>query len=213
MDANIKFVEDGYALAARRYRAEKDRYQATLPLFQEFLQRVDQQTGILELGCGGGYPIGEAILSQHRLYTGIDVSQHQIDMAKQEFQQWPLAFHKAEMLEFCRNAPAQKYGGILSFFSIRHLPRKYHVELFMHLYRILTPAGILLIDSPTLGNEGRGTWFDGLPMYWSSFSPEWVILTLTEIGFSLIRAEKDVQIFNAQPEETRYFLFAKNGEF
>ena len=94
-------------------------------------------------------------------------------------------------------------------FSIRHLPRIHHVELFNEIHRILHPKGLLLVDFPRYTDDGKGTWFGDLPMYWSSFSEEWSRLTLKELGFELLETFEDVKIFNGEEEKTLFLLYQK----
>ena len=209
MDKDIKYVKDGYALVAKSYRDQKDMDQSELPIFLDWLNHPQNQGQILELGCASGFPIAKAILESQRVYSGIDLSPEQISLAQQEFPQWKKCFQIAEMLDFCRNSPSNIYTGIISLFSIRHLPRIYHVELVTHLYRLLTKGGLLMLDFPIYSDEGRDTWFEDLPMYWSSFSQEWMRLTFKELGFTLLKSYDDVKVFNGKDERTTYLLYQK----
>ncbi|MHA2002001.1 MAG: class I SAM-dependent methyltransferase [Promethearchaeota archaeon] len=210
MDKDIEFVKDGYSLVAKTYRDQKDESQSKLPIFLEWLDHSSNQGSILELGCASGYPIAKTILENHRTYTGIDLSGDQIQLAQKEFPVWKEHFQVAEMLAYCKKSPANQYSGIVSMFTIRHLPRIYHVELFTHIYRILTTDGLFLLDFPLYSDEGRDTWFGELPMYWSSFSQKWMYLTLTELGFTLLKSFEDVQMFNDKEERTLYLLYQKS---
>lgn len=209
MDDDIKFVQKGYSLVARAYRDQKDGSYSQLPLFLEWLNHPNNQGQILELGCASGYPIAKTILEKQRNYLGIDLSAEQIALAQKEFPQWKDKFQVGEMLEFCRNSPANTYSGIISLFSIRHVPRIYHVELFTQMYRLINQEGLILLDFPLYCDEGRDTWFEGLPMYWSSFSQEWMLLTFKELGFTLIKSFEDVKIFNGKEERTLFLIYQK----
>ncbi|WP_457918537.1 class I SAM-dependent DNA methyltransferase [Candidatus Lokiarchaeum ossiferum] len=209
MDKDIKYVEEGYALVAKSYRDQKDMSQSELPIFIEWLNHPKNQGRILELGCASGYPIAKVILESQREYFGIDLSPEQISLAHHEFPQWKSFFQVAEMVDFCRKSTSNSYSGIISMFSIRHLPRIYHVELFTHIYRILTNDGVLLLDFPLYSDEGRDTWFEDSPMYWSSFSQEWMRLTLKELGFTFLKSYVDEKMFNGKKEKTTFLLYQK----
>jgi cyclopropane fatty-acyl-phospholipid synthase-like methyltransferase len=209
MDKNIALVKQGYVKAARPYYEIKDKSQHRIQIFQKWLQD-ENNDHILELGCGSGFPIGEAILKSGKRYTGIDLSEVQIELAHELYPQWNAHFRVAEMVEFCRNAPDGTYTGIVSMFSIRHLPRMYHAELYCHLYRMLTPGGKLLID--ITGNSDDAfvdKWLGDSIMYWSGFSSEWTRLTLGEIGFKIIEEEIDEKKFGDDLERT---LFVRLGK-
>ncbi len=187
----------------------KDATQSEIPLFLHWLDHPNNSKHILELGCATGFPIAETILSIGRDYTGIDLSSEHIEMATKTFPQWKDHFKEAEMLDFCKNSDSESFSGIISMFSIRHLPRIHHVELFNEILRILEPRGLLLVDFPQYSEDGRGTWFANLPMYWSSFSEEWSRLTLKELGFELLETYEDVKIFNGEEEKTLLLLYRK----
>ncbi len=209
MDEEIDYVRKGYAIAAKIYRDQKDGTQAEIPLFKQWLNHPQNSSKILELGCASGFPIGKEILESGKSYIGIDLSLEQINLARKEFPQWKNYFILAEMLSFCKNQPSNNYSGIISMFSIRHLPRIYHVELFTNIYRILTDGGVLLIDYTYYSDEGRDTWFEDMPMYWSSFSKDWMYLTLKELGFTHIAEYEDIKMFNGKEEKTLFLLYQK----
>jgi SAM-dependent methyltransferase len=209
MDKEIDYVRDGYAKVAKIYRDQKDGSQAKIPLFQQWLNHPHNTSKILELGCASGFPIGKAILESGKSYLGIDLSLDQINLARKEFPKWKKYFVSAEMLSFCKTQPSHNYSGIISMFSIRHLPRIYHVELFTNIYRILTDNGVLLVDFPIYSDEGRDTWFEDMPMYWSSFSKDWMYLTLKELGFTHIAEYEDINMFNGKEEKTLFLLYQK----
>lgn len=208
MAENIGYVRDGYKDAARIYREQKDHTQSEIPIFKTWLTKVNV---VLELGCASGFPIGKAILETGKSYLGIDLSEEQIALAKKEFTQWSDAFIIAEMMEFVRESKENMYDGLISMFSIRHLPRIYHAELFTEIKRILKPGGFLLIDHPDYTDEGRGTWFGDLKMYWSSFSKEWQQLTLKELGFELVECYDDRKIFDGKEEITTFCIYKMQG--
>ncbi|MHA2246072.1 MAG: class I SAM-dependent methyltransferase [Candidatus Hodarchaeales archaeon] len=208
-EKNIEFVKSGYSKAAIPYRQNKDPTQSQIPLFLQWLEHPDNSGSILELGCATGYPIAEKILSIGREYMGIDLSPEHIQMAIEAYPSWKNNFKEAEMLEFCRKADSDSLTGIVSMFSIRHLPRIHHVELFNEILRILKSRGLLLVDFPRYQYDGRDTWFDNLPMYWSSFSEEWSRITLKELGFELLDTFEDTKIFNGEEEKTLFLLYQK----
>ena len=208
-DNNIEYVKNGYSQAAQPYRENKDRTQSEIPLFLQWLDHPNNRERMLELGCASGFPIAETILSSGRDYIGIDLSPEHIEMAQQAFPKWKDHFKEEEMLKFCRKSDSESFSGVISMFSIRHLPRIHHVELFDEIHRILHPKGLLLVDFPRYTDDEKGTWFGNLPMYWSSFSEEWSRLTLKELGFELLETFEDVKIFNGEEEKTLFLLYQK----
>jgi ubiquinone/menaquinone biosynthesis C-methylase UbiE len=100
-------------------------------------------------------------------------------------------------------------------FSIRHLPRIHHAELYSEIYRILLPGGLLLIDCTSEASDGA---FDDWKeigadlMYWSGFSKDWTMQTLQDLGFLLISRYEDTKIFFGEKETTLYLLYEKSDQ-
>lgn len=207
MDEKIALVKKGYAKAAQPYREQKDAEQSKITLLQQFL---DSTMNILELGCASGFPIGQSCLSAGKQYTGIDLAPEQIKIAREQFPQWQSHFHEAEMLQFCREQTNAAFHGVISMFSIRHLPRIYHAELYTQIYRILRKDGLLLIDCTLHPHDGSSDdWLGGSTMYWSGFSKEWTLQTLTDLKFTLVNTYVYTKEFNGKPESTLFLLLRK----
>lgn len=207
---NIEIVEKGYKKVAKWYREQKTPDQNKISLFLNFLKN-ETNNEILELGCGSGYPIGEEIIKfGKKMYTGIDLSKEQIELAKSQYPEASEHFIQAEMLDYCEKASSDHYSGIISLFSIRHLPRVMHAMLYSEIYRILKPEGLLLIDCTEKPHDGTDLWSNNNEvMYWSGFSKEWTMQTLTDLGFDLMESLIDEKEFNGRIERTLYFLYQK----
>ncbi|MCE7737042.1 MAG: class I SAM-dependent methyltransferase [Candidatus Heimdallarchaeota archaeon] len=208
---NIEIVKKGYEGAAEAYREGKDPKQHETPIFQKFLTKTGDSP-ILELGCATGFPIGKALLEAGKNYTGIDISKKQIQMAHKEFPQWKYQFILAEMLEYVKNCSTNHFTGIVSIFSIRHLPRIHHAELYNELHRILKSRGLLLIDCTIEPHDGSSDdWVDlgAEQMYWSGFSKEWTMQTLKDLDFKLLSTYEDTKLFFEEEETTLFLLYEK----
>ena len=206
---NINIVKEGYKKAARSYRDQKNRTQCELPIFQQFLH-FSTLKRVLELGCATGFPIAKTILEYGIDYVGIDLSEVQINLARQEFSQWSEKFQIAEMLEFCRECPSSSFDGVISMFTIRHLPRIYHAELYTEIYRILQPNGYMLIDCAFEPDESfDDSWLGETKMFWSTFSKSWTMQTLKELNFQLLNSYEHNEYFNGALEKTLFLLYQK----
>lgn len=208
---NIEIVKKGYEDAAKAYRDAKDPNQHQIPIFLKFLTETYNST-ILELGCATGFPIGKALIEAEKNYTGIDLSEKQIQMAHEEFPDWKHHFLLAEMLEYVKISASDHFSGIVSMFSIRHLPRIHHAELYSEIYRILKPGGLLLIDCTIEPHDGSSDhWVDlgAELMYWSGYSKEWTIQTLKDLNFKLISTYEDTKLFFDEEETTLFLLYEK----
>jgi len=155
---------------------------------------------ILELGCGCGEPVGaflcHSLEKTSTAYLGIDLSDTQIELAKQEYPENSECYKVAEMLEFTKSQRENSISGAIALNTIFHLPRTTHVELLVHLQRVLKPGSALLFNVPENADEGyEENWLGASTMYWSNFSVDWYEMTLKELGYELIMKYKDVRQF------------------
>ena len=114
-------------------------------------------------------------------------------MARQTEAQIELARKNVPSAEFiCRDLtqldlPDETFDAICSYYAIIHIPRAEHEPLLVNFYRLLKPAGSVLL---CLGAENLVDDVDdnflGAPMYWSHFDGETYLEMLRRIGFHVI---------------------------
>eukprot|EP01114_Cavostelium_apophysatum_P001038 TRINITY_DN10898_c0_g1_i1.p1 TRINITY_DN10898_c0_g1~~TRINITY_DN10898_c0_g1_i1.p1 ORF type:complete len:320 (-),score=36.97 TRINITY_DN10898_c0_g1_i1:11-913(-) len=211
----IEIVRQGYKIAAVPYHEQKDTSILSLPIYHHWLALVPDGVAA-ELGCGSGFPVAHHIASQWRntgkKFLGIDLSEEQIDIAKQSLMKEAetVSFTVREMMDWCKKQKDNSISGIIALFSIFHLPRNQHAELFTHIERILKDSAPLLFTCPEKSHEGfEQQWLGASKMFWSSFSYGWYEVTLEDIGFDFISKSKETKNFNSQKETTYYLLYQK----
>ena len=109
-------------------------------------------------------------------------------------------------------APAT-FDVVVALFSIFHLPREEHSELFRRIYRWVVPGGHLLCTLSHRSEQGytEGDFF-GVTMYWSNYSLEEYRKMLTEIGFKLLvtsTARSGHQEAMGEIDESHPLVFAR----
>lgn len=201
-------VREGYNRAAVRHQDELDLSRTEMWIYKDFKGKLIGN--VVELGFGNGRPIAEDLLNDGCDYLGIDISEKQVELARSYFPQHKERFIQSEMLEFCREQKDNSIGGVVSMFAIFHLPRKYHLELFVELLRILKPSAPLLFTCHPSNWEGtEKEWLEAPEMFWSNFSNRWYQLTLTELGFTFVSSYRKVTKFNGLDEIQYFLLFTK----
>ncbi|MFC3893320.1 class I SAM-dependent methyltransferase [Lentzea rhizosphaerae] len=163
-----RVVEEGYDAAAEHYLAWSARIadDPRLHYLAEFDRRLPDGAQVLELGCGAGVPCTEKLAERHDV-LGVDLSQHQIDLARTNV---PAArFEKADMtaLDF----PDGSFDGICAFYSILHVPRAEQPGLIAKIARWLKPGGLFLASLGTGTPDVTETWL-GVEMFFGSNTPE-----------------------------------------
>lgn len=179
-------VKLGYDAMAERYlawgtRVKGDPRQRFVRLFA---QRFPDGARILDLGCGAGLP-STAELARSFEVVGVDISEAQIRLATKNV---PTAtFIRSDIAEL--EMPEGSFDGITALYSISHVPRDEHPELFVRVARWLRPGGLFLAS---LGagdiSDWTGEWL-GVRMFFSSHDADTNRRLLRDAGFSLVIGE------------------------
>jgi len=163
-----RVVEAGYDAVAEHYLIWSARItdDPRLHYLAEFDRRLPDGAQVLELGCGAGVPCTAKLAERHDV-LGVDLSQHQIDLARATV---PAArFEKADMtaLDF----PDGSFDGVCAFYSILHVPRAEQPGLIAKIARWLKPGGLFLASLGTGTPDVTETWL-GVEMFFGSNTPD-----------------------------------------
>jgi len=101
------------------------------------------------------------------------------------------------------------FDGICSYYSIIHIPRELHGDLFREFHRILKPGGLALLclGANDLENDLVDD-YNGAPMYWSHFDAETNLNLLSTCGFDIICSE----LINDATSPVAHHLFVLAGK-
>lgn len=180
-----RVVADGYDIVADRYLAWTVEGPTRLAYLDRLLGMLPDGSRVLELGCGAGEPVARRLSERHRV-TGVDLSPEQIARARARV---PGAdFLIGDMTQLVLE-PAS-YDAVVAFYSIIHVPRTQHTDLFQRIAGWLRPDGVLLV---TMGaDDAPGTVEDewlGVPMYFSHFDAPTNRSIVQRAGFVIESAE------------------------
>jgi SAM-dependent methyltransferase len=115
---------------------------------------------VLDVGCGPGRVVG--LLAERGLpVIGVDLSPGMIEVARRDHPD--LDFRVGSMTEL--DLPDGELGGVVSWWSIIHLPREVVPQAFAEFHRVLASDGILLLGFH-LGDESthKTSGYGGHPM-------------------------------------------------
>lgn len=174
-------VENGYDEIAEAYYAHRDLEKFNSEL-DKFSKLVPKKGHILDAGCGAGIPTARYLSKKGLKVTGIDISTTMINLAKINVPEGN--FKKMDMNNI--TFPDEMFDGAISVYTLFHIPRKNHLQIFKKFFDILKPGGVLLINSGAgSGSEGMSNFF-GVPMFWSNWSTEKTLELVKQAGFSIL---------------------------
>ncbi len=174
-----QMVEKGYNQIAQDYYSNRDINKFSSEL-ESFSKLIPKDAHVLDVGCGAGIPTAKFLSEKGIKVTGIDISETMLKLARQNVPQAEFIKMDANKLEFSENL----FDGIISVYTLFHIPRKNHLDIFKQFYRVLKPEGILMINSGVSGSEGVSNFF-GVPMFWSNYSPKETLELVQKAGFSI----------------------------
>ncbi len=181
-----EIVRKGYNKVAETlqeiFGLEKEGHEK-LNLLDDFMSRIPLGAPVLDAGCGNG--AYSRYLSDNFKVIGVDISEKQIELARK---------NAPKALFICKDMtkitfPDRYFDGILSFYSIIHVPRDEHYDLLSNFYRMLKVNGVVLLtfhltDDPESYNPDF--FIGGVKMYWSGFEEKVNLSMLKKVGFKII---------------------------
>lgn len=152
---------------------------------EKLLARLEDDSNVLEVGCGGGAPATKRLAERHRL-LGIDISARQVERARERVPK--AAFMRADATEL-ELEPAS-FDAVVSLYMLGHVPRAEQAPLLASIASWLREGGFLLATMGTGGaeDEVEDDWL-GAPMFFASFDEAANRHMLAEAGFELIEAK------------------------
>jgi cyclopropane fatty-acyl-phospholipid synthase-like methyltransferase len=185
-DPRKRAVRAGYDAIADRYLAW-GRLVCGDPrarFLDELLRRLPAGARVLDLGCGAGMP-STAALAERCEVVGVDISEQQLVRARTNVPDATFLHEDFADLEL----PAESYDAVTAFYSVSHVPRDEHAQLFERIAGWLVPGGWFLAslgvdDSPDVTQE----WL-GVPMFFSSHPTETNRALVRTAGLELVLDE------------------------
>jgi SAM-dependent methyltransferase len=182
-----EIVAEGYDQIADRYPIAESERRTPETYLHGFLDRCLELLGsgacVLDLGCGAGL-ICEEIARRARV-VGVDISSTQLRLARRRLP--AAAFVLADMTELAFR-PAS-FDAVAAFWSVIHVPRDLHAELFGRIHGWLRPGGLLFGTFGSSDNPAEYEEFLGAPMYWSHFNAQTTQALIARAGFSIVQAD------------------------
>lgn len=159
---------------------------------EELARRLPNGSRVLDLGCGNGDKL--ARLADRFEVVGVDLSEEQLRLARARVPEAKLVHADFAELEL----GVESFDAITAFYSIIHVPRETHAELFARILSWLRPGGLFLASLSHVGSPDRTEEWLGVQMFFSSFPAEANRRLVLETGFELLIDEVVVM---TEPED------------
>jgi cyclopropane fatty-acyl-phospholipid synthase-like methyltransferase len=182
-DGPKRIVADGYdAIADSYYEWASSFHTPAMRWLDELLDRLDDGSDVLDLGCGRGVPFTQKLARRHRV-TGVDISPRQIGLARALVPEATFVAADATSLE---QAP-ESLDAVVSLFMLGHVPPNEQGPLLKRIAGWLRSGGFLLATMATSGTEAVDPDWLGAPMYFASHRPEENRALLHAAGLEILR--------------------------
>jgi SAM-dependent methyltransferase len=164
-EAAKDLVRRGYDALSARYDEAYDGETKYGPWLEELLGRLATPSRILDVGCGSGVPVALALATAGHQVTGVDLSEVQVQRARERVPAAEFIQGDATKLEF----PVAGFDAVVSFYALIHIPLDEQPALLRRIAGWLRPGGLFVA---TVGAHAwTGTeenWLGGeVPMWWS----------------------------------------------
>ena len=152
---------------------------------EKLLDLLEDESDVLELGCGGGSPATARLAERHRV-LGVDISPRQIERARDRVPN--ATFRCADVTEL--ELEPSSCDAVVSLYMLGHVPRPEQGPLLGSMATWLRPGGHLLATMGTADAAGEvdPDWL-GAPMYFASFDEAENRRLLADAGFDVLEAK------------------------
>lgn len=158
-------IADHYERHAHAFDRDRGRSFVERPWIERFVMPLPRGGAILDLGCGGGEPIGRYLVDHGFAVTGIDSSAAMIGLARTRFprQRWLQIDMRTLTIE-------DRFEGVLAWSSLFHLEPGDQETMIARIATWLKPGGRLLFNSGPKRGTSMGE-YRGEPLYHASLDP------------------------------------------
>lgn len=174
--------QDFYLAFEQQFRGERQEIIKRLEIYGGLLDELCERHpggSTIDLGCGRGEWIEMCNARGFRAH-GLDLDPSMIsDCCNRGLQ-----VSRGDALEFLKDLPDQSQAMVSAFHVIEHVERSYFLDLCRESLRVLAPAGVLVMETPSIDNLlVASKAFHSDPTHRSPIHPEATCFTLQYMGY------------------------------
>lgn len=178
-----RIVAEGYdAISDRYFEWASSFHTPAMRWLDDLLERLDDGSVVLDLGCGRGVPFTQKMARRHRV-TGVDISARQVELARKLVPEAEFVHADATSLRRAQ----ESVDAVVSLFMLGHVPRDEQGPLLRRIAGWLRPGGLLLATMAISGTEAVDRDWLGAPMYFASLTPRENRALVETAGLEILR--------------------------
>ena len=170
-----------YKALEDRFRGDADTMDRKFSVYDPLLERFETSPSCtaVDLGCGRGEWLAR-LKARHWTVQGVESNPEMCAEAKRS----GVDVVEDDLLRYLKAKADDSVDLLSAFHVIEHLPIEYMIELFSEAFRVLSPRGVLVFETPNPENIRVGTDLFYLdPTHHKPLSPEFVQFTAAWAGF------------------------------
>ncbi|MEI6690923.1 MAG: class I SAM-dependent methyltransferase [bacterium] len=179
----MKLITDGYNKIARTYLVERQKLK-TDKYVKELIERLPDESIVLDVGCGAGVPVDDALLRRGFGVVGIDTSEEQIKMARKLCKGGDYMVRDINLL--IENE--YQVDAVVCLYTMFHIPREQHRKMLAIFASFLKKGGCLLLTMGDRDFEGEHEML-GTKMWSSQWGREKNTKMVVDSGFEILKDE------------------------
>jgi SAM-dependent methyltransferase len=182
---------DGYDRIAAQWDAARSTFHGREADYLDLLLNgLPAGALVLDLGCGTGRPMAEAVLARGLLVVGVDQSRRLLDLAARRFPQATWIESDIAAPDLGARLPLGAFDAALAWDALFHLPRETHEPLVRRVAALLKHGARFMT---TAGGSPRESAFTdtmfGATFFYDSHAPEETVALLDRAGLRPLLVE------------------------
>ena len=208
MDDPTASVIDVYDTIADAYVKQYSADSTDKPHVDMFAAKLPPRAEVLDVGCGAGQNASHLAKKGFRV-TGIDLSKKMLAIAKKSYPNCTFIEMDMRYLTF----PTERFDGILSSYSLIHVPNVYVTDVLKSCFRILKPNGWIAIfaQQGEIDHYVDEPFAPGKKTFFNFFTPARITQYLREAGFSSISIKSEHCDDPYNMSDTNLYIFARKS--
>ena len=170
---------------------------------QPFLERLSEQSRILELGCGQGQVLNFLNKQGFSSVEGVDTSKEQVMAAKH---QYGLQVYHSDVFDFFQ-ASHHAYDLVLAIDFVEHFTQQELIQLLYSIKEILDEGGHLILKTPNGQGIFAGQIIYGDLTHMTILTPQSLRQILRFIGFEIVSMKESIFPTKGLKRKIRYMLW------